>query len=92
MLVRTHLIPGGFDAFTVWPFIFVRPGMESNAGLIAHETVHLKEQRAAWVLPWLLRYWLSRAFRLEAEKRAYAVQLEMGALTAQQVAEYMARY
>ena len=50
MIVGTNLIPKGFSAFCLWPFIFVRPEHRSDSSLIAHELVHYQEQ--AWI-PWV---------------------------------------
>lgn len=86
MLVRTNLLPQDIDALTIWPFIFVRPDDAVDAPLIEHEMVHYREQRAAWVLPWLLRYVFSRDFRFAAELRGYRRQIELGGITAEKAA------
>ena len=44
MVVFTNYIPHGFDALTLWPFIFVRPLCRNNEPLIEHELVHYREQ------------------------------------------------
>lgn len=70
MIVSTSLIPKGFSACSLWPFIFVRPEHRSDIALIEHELVHYREQ--AWIVPgWVLMYLVSRKFRLAAEIRAY---------------------
>ena len=80
MIVQTKFIPKNFAAFSCWPFIFVLPSHASNAGLIEHETVHYNEQ--SWVTPiWLLRYFLSKSFRLAAEVRAYKRQIAVGGIS-----------
>ena len=35
----------GTDAITVWPWIFVRNGHDPSPELMAHERVHLEQQR-----------------------------------------------
>lgn len=91
MLIATKLIPRGYDAITFWPFIFVLPDKQSNKPLIEHELVHYREQ--AWITPiWILRYALSRRFRLEAEVRAYKRQLALDGITQDQAAEMLCRY
>jgi hypothetical protein len=91
MIVSTHLIPKGFSAFTLWPFIFVRPEERSNVALIEHELVHFREQ--AWIMPvWVLLYLVSRKFRLAAEIRAYTRQIELGGVTREQAAHALLSY
>jgi len=68
-------IPGRYDGLTIFPFIFIRPASRNDVGLLIHEKVHYEEQRQSWVLPWFLKYGLSKSWRLAAEARAYAAQL-----------------
>ncbi|NQW94046.1 MAG: hypothetical protein HQ446_08440 [Polaromonas sp.] len=91
MIIQTRLIPKGFAAMTLWPFILVRPEQRYNMPLIEHELVHYREQ--AWITPvWVLRYLLSRKFRLAAEVRAYRRQIELGGITHEQAAQMLTRY
>jgi hypothetical protein len=91
MIVSTRLIPQGFSACSLWPFIFVRPEYRSDAALIEHELVHFREQ--AWIMPvWVLLYLGSRKFRLAAEIRAYTRQIEMGGVTREQAAHALLGY
>ena len=91
MIVATDFVPAGFDAITFWPFIFVRPEQRSNTPLIEHELVHYREQ--AWITPvWVLRYLLSKKFRLAAEVRAYTRQIELGGITRDQAAQMLTHY
>ena len=91
MIVCTNLIPKGFAAVSLWPFIFVRPEHRSDTALIEHELVHYREQ--AWVtLIWVLLYLVSRKFRLAAEVRAYARQIELGGVTREQAAHALLCY
>lgn len=77
MIIKTNLVPASFSATTCWPFIFVRPDKADDKALMAHEMVHYEEQ--AWITPyWLLRYWLSKSFRLAAEVRGYRAQIAAG--------------
>lgn len=68
----------GFGAITIWPFIFVLPAQANDKALWQHELVHYREQRAAWVIPWLLRYLFDSDFRFAAEVRGHAVQIKHG--------------
>jgi len=70
MIVGTNLVPKGFSAFCLWPFIFVHPEQRSDSALIEHELVHYREQ--AWITPvWVVLYLVSRKFRLAAEVRGF---------------------
>ena len=91
MIVSTNLIPKGFSACSLWPFIFVRPEYRSDIAVIEHELVHYREQ--AWIMPiWVFLYLVSRKFRLAAEIRAYTHQIEMGGLTREQAAHALLSY
>jgi hypothetical protein len=91
MILKSNLVPSPFWAFTAWPFIVVRPKHADDAGIIAHEMVHYREQ--AWITPiWWVRYWLSKSFRVAAEVRAYQVQIERGDLTEDQAALWLVKY
>ena len=91
MIVGTNLIPQGFSAFCLWPFIFVKPEHRSDSALIAHELVHYQEQ--AWITPlWVALYLISRKFRLAAEVRAYTRQIQLGGVTREQAAKALLSY
>lgn len=91
MIISTHLVPKGFSACSLWPFILVRPEHRNDIGVIEHELVHYREQ--AWIMPlWVLLYLASRKFRLAAEVRAYIRQIEMGGVTREQAAHALLSY
>jgi len=91
VIISTTLIPEGFDAFSCWPFIFVRPESRNDEALIRHELVHYDDQ--AWITPfWLLRYWLSKSFRWGQEVKAYRVQIEVGGISAEDAAWLLCTY
>ena len=91
MIISTNLMPKGFSAISLWPFIFVRPKHRNDTALIEHELVHYKEQ--AWIMPiWVLLYLVSRKFRLAAEVRAYTRQIELGGVTREQAAHALPSY
>jgi hypothetical protein len=75
---------------TIWPNVYPEKEYWENPDapkwkpVIAHETVHIGQQASptafylfgklhSWV--WEIRYLLSKKFRLEAEAKAYAVEL-----------------
>jgi hypothetical protein len=61
--------------------IIVRPMHAKNRGLVAHECVHAERIAEVGALKWRLKYFFSRAFRLDEEARAYAVHSQInGAL------------
>lgn len=79
MIITTNRIRQPYDAFTVWPFIFIRPGYRANVGLIAHEMVHYRSQ--AWLTPlWLLWYLVSKDFRWCQEVKGYKAQIAAGGI------------
>ncbi len=91
MIICTNLVPKGFSACSLWPLILVRPEHRSDIALIEHELVHYREQ--AWITPvWVLLYLVSRKFRLAAEVRAYARQIELGGVTREQAAHALLSY
>jgi hypothetical protein len=91
MIVATHLVPKGFSALSLWPFIFVRSEQRSNIALIENELVHYRQQ--AWITPsWVPLYLVSRKFRLPAEVRAYTRLIELGGVTREQAAHALLGY
>ena len=92
MLLKTNFIFKGYEAVTVWPFILVRPGSAGDKALIEHELVHYREQARVLTIPWLLRYWLSKSFRLNAEVRGYKRQIELGGITVSRAALLLETY
>ena len=91
MIVSTNLIPKGFSACCLWPFIFIRPQHRNDTILIEHELVHYREQ--TWITPiWVLLYLVSQKFRLAAEVRAYIRQIELGGITREQAAHALLGY
>lgn len=91
-VITRFFVPRGFDAITVWPFIFVRPEAVDRPGLMVHEMVHYREQRKWWVLPWLLAYVCSRRFRIAAEVRAYQAQIDCEGISVEGAAECLTHY
>ncbi|MDB5932453.1 MAG: hypothetical protein JWR60_4160 [Polaromonas sp.] len=91
MIISTHLVPRGFSACALWPFILVRPEHRGCMALIEHEMVHYREQ--AWITPaWVVLYLVSRRFRLAAEVRAYRRQIALGGVTREQAAQALMGY
>lgn len=91
-MIITSSIPSWFgaDALTVFPFIFVVEKHKNNTALIAHEKVHFKEQKKWFIIPWWIAYVFSDSFRLNAEVRAYKVQVSLGGITKENAAWWLA--
>lgn len=95
MVIRVRRLPGpfaGFQGVCCWPFILIRADCPDEEGLLIHERVHFREQRACLLLPWLLLYLLSRRFRLAAEARAFAAQIRAGHIDLSDAAACLTRY
>ncbi|QHI36780.1 hypothetical protein IMCC3317_21500 [Kordia antarctica] len=85
VFVSKYLVPRGFRGLTLYPFIFLREAKDkSDAVLIHHEKIHLRQQSELLVLPfyvlyileWIIRFCYYRniyvAYRtLSFEKEAY---------------------
>lgn len=67
-------IPARFSAMTYGPFIFIRPSRKDDAGLLAHEQVHVAQFKRN---PFFgLAYLFSKKARLGYEVEAYREQLK----------------
>jgi hypothetical protein len=77
IIYTNFLIPTGFAAITLWPFILIRPEYKGNEGLKAHEEVHWQQ---AWTSLFLFYplYLFSKSYRLKVEVAAYREQLTYG--------------
>ena len=58
MIITSKLVvPKGFLAITIWPFIFVRnDDLKEVDDLINHEKIHLKQQLELLIVPFYLWY------------------------------------
>ena len=63
---------GKHDAFTFFPFIFIKESCKDNQGLIEHEKTHIKQ----FMNLKLWGYYLSKESKYQCEKEAYLVQLK----------------
>ena len=70
------LIPKGSAGCARAIFIFIRPEYKDDAGLHAHERVHVKQYIRTLGLHSLL-YAVSKRYRFKAEVEAYARQLKV---------------
>jgi len=70
-MASRYLVPKGYDGITVFPFIILRTGsMRSNADLINHERIHLRQQAEMLVVFFFVWYFVEFVFRLVV-KRSY---------------------
>lgn len=92
MLVKTNLVFKGYNAFTFYPFIFVRPACAKDAALIGHEMVHYREQQKTGVFRWMWKYFTDEDFRLATELRGYAEQVRLGGITTWDAAKLLSTY
>ena len=62
---------------TIYPNIYYpdsdNPKLEKE--IVTHENVHLKQQSEYGLLKWMWRYFTNKAFRLDQEAKAMAVEL-----------------
>ncbi len=58
--------------------ILIHPRCRGDAGLLAHEQVHVRQMRRDGLLRFWWRYMTSRAHRLAYEVEAYRVSLAYG--------------
>lgn len=82
-------VPQGFSGCARGPAVFIRPTSKGDAGLLAHEMVHVGQWFATLGLHSFL-YLLSKRYRLWAEVQAYRVQLEHSPESAYIFALYLA--
>jgi hypothetical protein len=68
-----RFIPKNFAGYTRGPFIFIRPEYRNDAGLLAHERVHVRQWLRTLMLHPLL-YALSDKYKLASEVEAYREQ------------------
>jgi hypothetical protein len=75
MIFYTDLMPSRFSGYTIGPVILIRPRCKADAGLLAHEQVHVNQfWRTLGILPLLSLFIPS--LRLKFEVEAYRKQLE----------------
>jgi len=86
IIVSKYLVPKGYAALTVFPFVFLREEkMKSNTTLLNHEKIHLRQQAELLIIPFFIWYafeFLIRATALKKWKAAYkSISFEKEAYT-----------
>lgn len=75
MVIYTDfLVPKSAAAITLGWIILIRPSQRYNAGLLAHERVHVEQFKRTWGL-FCIRYLCSKKYRFQYEVEAYKKQL-----------------
>lgn len=65
IVVVKHLIPKGFDGFSLFPFIFLKKkDYRNDKVFVNHERIHLQQQVELLLLPFLILYFTEYVFRL----------------------------
>ena len=89
MIFYTDLMPARFSGYTIGPIILIRPRCKDDAGLLAHEKVHVSQFcRSLGILPLLSLFIPS--LRLKFEVEAYRKQLESNPTSAELYATFIA--
>jgi hypothetical protein len=57
------LVPSGFSAIALFPFILIRKGVKATPRLLNHERIHLRQQIELLVIPFYLLYLLEYIIR-----------------------------
>lgn len=72
VIVSKFLIPRGYIGITIFPFIFLKYyNLKSNAVLMNHEKIHLRQQLELLVIPFYVFYFFEFLIRLIQYKRWY---------------------
>ena len=61
-------------AITIWPFVFIRRGVEPSVRLIRHETIHIRQYNELLVVGFWLVYlfdWLRGLIKYRDTDKAY---------------------
>ncbi|MCO6148256.1 hypothetical protein [Flavobacterium sp. NRK1] len=57
VIASKYLIPKGYTAITLFPFIFIKDeSMKNNILLINHERIHLRQQAELLIIPFYIWY------------------------------------
>lgn len=95
-IIRSNIIPlRGFNAITLWPFVFVRRDARFTAVTEQHERIHGEQQKEMLLLLFYLWYgleWVIRLAILRDSNRAYlSICFEQEAYGNQRDGDYLQR-
>ncbi|WP_162128640.1 hypothetical protein [Flavobacterium phycosphaerae] len=94
LIVSKYLIPKGFKAFTVFPFVILNDkGLKQDRVLLNHERIHLRQQLELLIVPFFIWYgieFLVRYFKCRNRNTAYrAILFEKEAYDNESNFEYL---
>jgi hypothetical protein len=75
VIFYTDLMPARFSGYAIGPIILIRPRCKNDAGLLAHEQVHVSQFWRTLGIGMLLSVFMP-SLRLKYEVEAYRKQLE----------------
>ena len=65
IIIYKYLIPKGYKAITLYPFIVIKEkGDKNNLVLIQHERIHIRQQIELLILPFYFVYFLDYLIKL----------------------------
>nr|WP_321229888.1 hypothetical protein [uncultured Psychroserpens sp.] len=72
VIISKFLVPRGYIGITIFPFIFLKYyDLKSNAVLMNHEKIHLRQQLELLVIPFYVFYVIEFLIRLIQYKKWY---------------------
>jgi hypothetical protein len=83
-IVEVGFLPFKWDAMAVRPFVFVRVW---SGRILAHEEVHLEQQKQFGLLKYAWRYMTSVRWRVAMEYQAYNEGSGLGPIAAKEMAD-----
>lgn len=69
MIIKTKLVPNGYAAIALYPFIFIRPEYAYYETIINHELIHHAQQRELWLVGF---YWLYAYYYLKLRFKGWS--------------------
>ena len=71
LIVTKYLIPKGYRGLAVFPFVFVKYGVDKgNKIFVNHEKIHLRQQLELLIIPFFVFYLTEYLVRLAQYKNA----------------------
>ena len=71
LIVTKYLIPKGYRGLAVFPFVFIKYGMDKgNEIFVNHEKIHLRQQLELLIIPFFIWYFIEYLVRLAQYKNA----------------------
>ncbi|MCL7753785.1 hypothetical protein [Polaribacter sp. Z022] len=78
ILILKYIVPKGFIAITLYPFIFLRSKkLKQNKTLLNHENIHLKQQQELLVVFFYIIYGLEWIYKFFIYKNSYLTYLNL---------------